>query len=125
MTIINVEFTINQNEFFTTDGAAVRGNLKRRSDPSDRVDQSIELKKPKRNIQFTGVTVYYFPRMQGFTCVPSQGGCTLGMGSQHCEEKSFSLSEHVSFILIIIWKFLLYAYCVYFDKLIFHFFLLF
>lgn len=95
-----LNYTINKKDFLTSDGAAIRGNLKRRSDPSDRVDESIKLKKPKRNIQFTGVTVYYFPRIQGFTCVPSQGGCTLGMGSKHCEEKSFSLSEHVSFILI-------------------------
>lgn len=105
--------TINKKEFLTSDGAAVRGNLKRRSDPSDRADQSIELKKPKRNIQFTGVTVFYFPRIQGFTCVPSQGGCTLGMGSQHCEEKSFSLSEHVSFIRFIV------CVCIYCDELIF------
>jgi hypothetical protein len=28
--------------------------------------------KKKRNIQFDAVTVYYFPRAQGFTCVPSQ-----------------------------------------------------
>lgn len=42
------------------------------------------------------MTVFYFPRIQGFTCVPSQGGCTLGMATDHCEEKSFSLSEHTA-----------------------------
>lgn len=31
--------------------------------------------KKKRNIQFDVVTVYYFPRAQGFTCVPSQVSC--------------------------------------------------
>lgn len=56
----------------------------------------IEAKRPKRNIQFNGVTVYYFPRIQGFTCIPSQGGCTLGMGPQHFYEKSFTLSEHTA-----------------------------
>lgn len=33
----------------------------------------------KKSVSFDGVTVYYFPRVQGFTCVPSQGGSTLGM----------------------------------------------
>lgn len=32
----------------------------------------------KKSVNFDGVTVYYFPRVQGFTCVPSQGGSTLG-----------------------------------------------
>lgn len=72
-----------------------RSNLKRRSDPTDHVD-AIETKKQKRNIQFSGVTVYYFPRIQGFTCIPSQGGCTLGMGPRHYDEKSYSLSEHMA-----------------------------
>lgn len=72
-----------------------RSNLKRRSDSHDQIDE-VDAKKPKRNIQFNGVTVYYFPRIQGFTCVPSQGGCTLGMSPKHCEQKSFSLSEHMA-----------------------------
>lgn len=74
---------------------ASRSNLKRRSDPTDQTD-AVEMKKPKRNIQFSGVTVYYFPRIQGFTCIPSQGGCTLGMGPHHYDQKSYSLSEHMS-----------------------------
>ena len=32
----------------------------------------------KKSVSFDDVTVYYFPRVQGFTCVPSQGGSTLG-----------------------------------------------
>lgn len=70
-----------------------RSNLKRRSDPGDQID-AIEVKKSKRNIQFSNVTVYYFPRIQGFTCIPSQGGCTLGMGPHHYDQKTFTLSEH-------------------------------
>ena len=35
-------------------------------------------KKQKKNVKFKGVTVFYFPRKQGFVCVPSQGGSTLG-----------------------------------------------
>lgn len=72
-----------------------RSNLKRRSDTNDQIDV-IDAKKPKRNIQFTDVTVFYFPRIQGFTCVPSQGGCTLGMSSKHIDEKSFTLNEHIA-----------------------------
>lgn len=72
-----------------------RSNLKRRSSSYDETDV-IDAKRPKRNIQFNGVTVYYFPRIQGFTCIPSQGGCTLGMGPQHFYEKSFTLSEHTA-----------------------------
>jgi len=33
----------------------------------------------KKSVSFDDVTVYYFPRVQGFTCVPSQGGSTLGI----------------------------------------------
>ena len=48
----------------------------------------------RKKVNFTGVTVYYFPRSQGFTCVPSQGGSTLGMDMKHCRAKDFSLEDH-------------------------------
>uniref|UniRef100_A0A914VJ58 Cysteine/serine-rich nuclear protein N-terminal domain-containing protein n=1 Tax=Plectus sambesii TaxID=2011161 RepID=A0A914VJ58_9BILA len=32
----------------------------------------------KRRVRFNGVTVFYFERSQGFSCVPSFGGTTLG-----------------------------------------------
>lgn len=35
-------------------------------------------KKIKKSVNFDKVTVFYFPRTQGFTCVPSEGGSTLG-----------------------------------------------
>ena len=35
-------------------------------------------KKKKKSVNFDKVTVFYFPRTQGFTCVPSEGGSTLG-----------------------------------------------
>lgn len=69
-----------------------RGNLKRKLIP-DEVETQSQSKK-KRGIAFDSVTVYYFPRAQGFTCVPSQGGSTLGMGAQHSHMQRFSLSEH-------------------------------
>ncbi|XP_058792965.1 uncharacterized protein LOC131665232 isoform X2 [Phymastichus coffea] len=58
------------------------------------VDDSTGTLKKKRNIQFDAVTVYYFPRAQGFTCVPSQGGSTLGMSATHTHAERFSLQEH-------------------------------
>jgi len=48
----------------------------------------------KKSVNFRGVTVYYFPRSQGFTCVPSQGGSTLGMDFKHCHSRDFSLEAY-------------------------------
>ncbi|XP_064457720.1 cysteine/serine-rich nuclear protein 3-like [Ornithodoros turicata] len=48
----------------------------------------------RKAVGFNDVTVYYFQRMQGFTCVPSQGGSTLGMSPVHTEKKTFSLKQH-------------------------------
>lgn len=39
------------------------------------------------------VTVYYFPRRQGFTSVPSQGGSSLGMARHHCSIRRYTLGE--------------------------------
>lgn len=52
--------------------------------------------KKKKGISFDTVTVFYFPRAQGFTCIPSQGGSTLGMGAQHLYEKKFTILEHAN-----------------------------
>lgn len=41
-------------------------------------DEPPKKKPKKKSVCFANVTVYYFPRTQGFTCVPSQGGSTLG-----------------------------------------------
>ncbi|WAR09995.1 CSRN3-like protein [Mya arenaria] len=46
-----------------------------------------------KSVKFTGVNVYYFPRTQGFTCVPSEGGSTLGMGEKHIHVENFTLPE--------------------------------
>ncbi|KAK3577152.1 hypothetical protein CHS0354_037488 [Potamilus streckersoni] len=51
-------------------------------------------KKPKKSVKFEGVTVFYFPRTQGFTCVPSEGGSTLGMADKHSFMEEFSLKEY-------------------------------
>ncbi|XP_055363696.1 cysteine/serine-rich nuclear protein 1b [Betta splendens] len=55
------------------------------------------LKKAKRarrgNVTFDQVTVFFFPRCQGFTSVPSRGGCTLGMVQRHSELRTYTLAE--------------------------------
>ncbi|XP_015688041.1 cysteine/serine-rich nuclear protein 1 [Protobothrops mucrosquamatus] len=55
------------------------------------------LKKSKRlrqnNVTFDRVTVFYFPRCQGFTTVSSCGGCTLGMARKHGFSREFTVSE--------------------------------
>ncbi|ESO84563.1 hypothetical protein LOTGIDRAFT_131977, partial [Lottia gigantea] len=48
----------------------------------------------KKSVKFDQVKVFYFNRTQGFTCVPSEGGSTLGMvGSHHYDEK-FTISSY-------------------------------
>ncbi|CAM9358330.1 unnamed protein product [Lampetra planeri] len=53
--------------------------------------------RPKRqrgkSVRFGQVTVFHFPRRQGFTSVPSQGGSTLGMASRHDHVAVYSLGE--------------------------------
>lgn len=50
-------------------------------------------RKRRGRVAFDGITVFYFPRCQGFTSVPSRGGCTLGMASRHSACRRFSLAE--------------------------------
>ncbi|KAJ0044292.1 hypothetical protein NL108_003371 [Boleophthalmus pectinirostris] len=57
------------------------------------------LKRPKfadaqNSVCFAQVTVYSFPRCQGFTSVPSRGGATLGMTRRHSEVQTFTIAEH-------------------------------
>lgn len=75
----------------TIESKPLRSNLKRRAED---VDFAQKEKKPKRSINFDVVQVYYFPRRQGFNCVPSQGGCTLGMDKIHNSFKVFHLNDH-------------------------------
>ncbi|KAF2901992.1 hypothetical protein ILUMI_04192 [Ignelater luminosus] len=72
----------------------IRSTLKRKVATEDGEDQP-KCKK-KRGITFESVTVFYFPRAQGFTCVPSQGGSTLGMGAKHSHVRTFSINEHAN-----------------------------
>ncbi|CDQ59981.1 unnamed protein product [Oncorhynchus mykiss] len=49
----------------------------------------------RKRVRFDVVTVYYFPRRQGFTSVPSQGGSSLGMARHHCSIRRYTLGEFV------------------------------
>ncbi|GJQ69711.1 hypothetical protein Trydic_g22282 [Trypoxylus dichotomus] len=71
----------------------LKSNLKRKN-TDDLADEGEPKCKKKRGITFDSVTVYYFPRAQGFTCVPSQGGSTLGMEAQHTHARKFTMTEH-------------------------------
>ncbi|XP_057652392.1 cysteine/serine-rich nuclear protein 1 [Diorhabda carinulata] len=70
----------------------IKSNLKRKLCTEEQIEEP-EAKK-RKGITFDSVTVFYFPRAQGFTCVPSQGGSTLGMGASHTYVKKFSIAEH-------------------------------
>lgn len=107
------EKDISSEVIKTTPTKPLRSNLKRRLevDHDDVVDTLRNIatsststssmggnanKKPKRSINFDTVQVYYFPRQQGFSCVPSAGGCTLGMGARHVGFKTLTLAEHAA-----------------------------
>lgn len=62
-----------------------KSSLKRRS--NDNESHHEEPKKPRHSINFSDITVYYFPRCQGFSCVPTQGGSSLGMTSKHAYKR--------------------------------------
>ncbi|XP_028606393.2 cysteine/serine-rich nuclear protein 1 [Podarcis muralis] len=74
-------------------GGGIKPSLALSSDftPTSILKKSKRLK--RNNVEFDRVTVFYFPRCQGFTSVPSRGGCTLGMVSQHGFSREFTLAE--------------------------------
>ncbi|KAM8823192.1 cysteine/serine-rich nuclear protein 1b isoform 1-T2 [Spinachia spinachia] len=67
------------------------------SSPATHFNTTSILKKSKRarrgNVTFDQVTVFFFPRCQGFTSVPSRGGCTLGMMQRHGALRTYTLAE--------------------------------
>lgn len=92
--ILQTKITEKMNNFlFTAEIVTKRSCLKRRSSDMILNDNS---KRVKRNIKFDGVNVFYFQRLQGNSCVPSQGGCTLGMARHHMHNRTFSLAEHAA-----------------------------
>ncbi|CAJ1082086.1 cysteine/serine-rich nuclear protein 1b [Xyrichtys novacula] len=67
------------------------------SSPATHFNTTSILKKSKRarrgNVTFDQVSVFFFPRCQGFTSVPSRGGCTLGMMQRHSVLQTYTLAE--------------------------------
>eukprot|EP00108_Taenia_solium_P002934 TsM_001169400 transcript=TsM_001169400 gene=TsM_001169400 len=55
-----------------------------------------DTKKKSRRVTFGLVDLYHFDRLQGFACVPSQGGSTLGMASKHWSKERIPVFEHQS-----------------------------
>uniref|UniRef100_A0A5K3EMR8 CSRNP_N domain-containing protein n=1 Tax=Mesocestoides corti TaxID=53468 RepID=A0A5K3EMR8_MESCO len=53
-------------------------------------------KKKANHVAFGLVDLYHFDRLQGFTCVPSQGGSTLGMASEHWVKEHVPVAVHQS-----------------------------
>ncbi|RVE61607.1 hypothetical protein OJAV_G00172270 [Oryzias javanicus] len=53
-----------------------------------------KLQKERRSVCFGSVTVFSFPRCQGFTSVPSRGGATLGMVQKHSTLRRYTVAEH-------------------------------
>lgn len=66
---------------------------------ADNDDQNSPIKKAKhnRNINFGAVHVYSFPRYQGKQCVPSSGGSSLGMSSQHEIHHELTLDTYIDY----------------------------
>ncbi|CAH0726042.1 unnamed protein product, partial [Brenthis ino] len=94
----NARSLLNSNDELSADNNTtvitkpLRSSLKRKCDDAT-IDEPHQ-KRIKHNIQFDNVTVFYFPRAQGFSCVPSQGGSTLGMEWEHSHIQKFTLAEH-------------------------------
>lgn len=65
-------------------------NKRKHEDDQYHPPTSMKKSKKNKNVRFDDVTVYYFPRSQGFVSVPSQGTVTLGM---------FSKRESLSFVI--------------------------
>ncbi|XP_041848656.1 cysteine/serine-rich nuclear protein 1-like [Melanotaenia boesemani] len=53
-----------------------------------------KLDKGQGNVRFDQVSVFSFPRCQGFTSVPSRGGATLGMLRKHSARQTYTVAEH-------------------------------
>ena len=47
-------------------------------------------------MRFDVVTVFHFPRCQGFVSVPSHGGASLGMVWNHSALHRYTLEEHAA-----------------------------
>ncbi|XP_019868700.2 myb-like protein X isoform X2 [Aethina tumida] len=65
--------------------------LKRKRSYENNAD--VPNKKIKENVTFGDVTVYYFPRTQGFSSVPSDGDIALGMEATHSHMNTMPVNK--------------------------------
>lgn len=64
--LCNLDLKLNSESLQT----ATKSSLKRSREKEEQ--NGLPFKKPKKGITFNSVSVFYFPRTQGFTCIPSQ-----------------------------------------------------
>lgn len=88
----------SDDEISSSDSADSCDSLNPPSSPALTPTSILRRHKPspgRKRVRFDVVTVYYFPRRQGFTSVPSQGGSSLGMARHHCSIRRYTLGEFV------------------------------
>merc|ERR1719422_91433 len=71
-------------------------NDEEQEDLKETSEEKEEVPAKKRRIEFQDVTIYNFNRRQGYTCVPSQGGNTLGMEDSHDTIEVLTVDEHAA-----------------------------
>ena len=68
-------------------------NKRKHEDDQYHPPTTLKKSKKNKNVRFDDVTVYYFPRSQGFVSVPSQGTVTLGMLAEHSSVEQYSVTD--------------------------------
>ena len=63
---------------------------KNSTDSDEGSEDSVKRHKSK-GVRFGEITIYHFPRKQGFVSVPSSGGSTLGMARKHVSIETFKV----------------------------------
>ena len=57
-------------------------------------DKDVKAKKlAKKSVHYGDVTVFYFQRVQSFSCVPSLAGVALGLSSSHVYSEQCTISD--------------------------------
>ncbi|CAN9503273.1 unnamed protein product [Ophioblennius macclurei] len=79
----------SENHVFTPHSPSSPATL-----PSRSILKRRELSGSRCNVRFDQVTVFSFPRCQGFTSVPGRGGATLGMVQKHSALQKCTVAEH-------------------------------
>lgn len=59
----------------------------------DESDQVSPKSHKSKSVSYGNVTVFYFQRVQSFSCVPSLGGVALGLASKHCYSEQRPLCD--------------------------------